>query len=69
MNVVIEGKALEVLLDDLRREHRALDTQISEMQTGIAFDPLLIRRLKRRKLQLKDQIARISDQLYPDIIA
>ncbi len=69
MNVVNEGEALQMLLDDLRREHRALDTQITELQMGVATDPLTIRRLKKRKLQLKDQITKISDQLYPDIIA
>ena len=69
MNVVNEGEALQMLLDDLRREHRALDEQISTLQTGVGVDPLTLQRLKRRKLQLKDQIARISDELYPDIIA
>ncbi|MEM7210922.1 MAG: YdcH family protein [Pseudomonadota bacterium] len=69
MNVVSDAEALEVLLEDLRREHRALDAQISELQAGVVSDPLTINRLKKRKLQLKDQISRISDQLYPDIIA
>ncbi|MEL7152625.1 MAG: YdcH family protein [Pseudomonadota bacterium] len=69
MNVVNEGEALQMLLDDLRREHRALDEQITELQTSISIDPLTLQRLKRRKLQLKDQISKISDQLYPDIIA
>ena len=69
MNVVNEGEALQMLLDDLRREHRALDEQITELQASISIDPLTLQRLKRRKLQLKDQISKISDQLYPDIIA
>ena len=69
MNVVNEGEALQMLLDDLRREHRALDEQINDLQMGIASDPLTIKRLKKRKLQLKDQISKIADQLYPDIIA
>jgi hypothetical protein len=69
MNVVNEGEALQMLLDDLRREHRALDEQITDLQMGVAADPLTIKRLKKRKLQLKDQIAKIADQLYPDIIA
>lgn len=69
MNVVNEGETLQMLLDDLRREHRALDEQITDLQMGIATEPLMIQRLKKRKLQLKDQITKISDQLYPDIIA
>lgn len=69
MNVVNDVEALEVLLSELKREHRALDAQIAELQGGVAADPLTIRRLKKRKLQLKDQITKISDQIYPDIIA
>lgn len=69
MNVVNEGETLQMLLDDLRREHRALDEQITDLQMGVATDPLTIQRLKKRKLQLKDQITKISEQLYPDIIA
>lgn len=69
MNVVNDVEALEVLLSELRREHRGLDEQIVDLQSGVASDPLTIRRLKKRKLQLKDQITKISDQLYPDIIA
>lgn len=50
-------------------EHRDLDAAIAALdQTGHA-DPLTIRRLKKRKLALKDKIARIEDELLPDIIA
>lgn len=69
MNVVSDAEALQVLLDELRREHRALDQQITDRQVGVISDPLTLKRLKKRKLQLKDQISRIEDQLYPDIIA
>ncbi|MEL6997607.1 MAG: YdcH family protein [Paracoccaceae bacterium] len=69
MNVVNDAEALEVLLGELKREHRALDEQIGGLQQGVLSDPITLRRLKKRKLQLKDQITKISDQLYPDIIA
>ena len=69
MNVVHDTEALEILLDELRREHRALDAQITELQQAVAVDRLAIGRLKKQKLRLKDQITRISEQLYPDIIA
>ena len=69
MNVFHDAEALEILLDELRREHRALDVQIQELQQAVAVDRLAIGRLKKQKLRLKDQITRISEQLYPDIIA
>ena len=53
----------------LRSEHRALDDEISTLESGGALDQLTIRRLKKKKLALKDQITKIEDQLLPDIIA
>ena len=54
----------------LRAEHRELDEQIAQQEVSLtAADQLLIRRLKKRKLALKDQITALEDQLLPDIIA
>jgi len=53
----------------LRREHRDLDDSIHALSERSVADPLTLQRLKRRKLRLKDQIARIEDRLTPDIIA
>lgn len=62
-------QVLRVKLEVLRREHRDLDDAITAMaERGIA-DQLAMVRLKKRKLALKDQIARIEDELTPDIIA
>lgn len=69
MNVFHDAEALEILLEELRREHRALDVQIEELQQAVAVDRLAIGRLKKQKLHLRDKITRISEQLYPDIIA
>lgn len=60
---------LRVKLEVLKREHRDLDAAIGALETGQRSDQLTLRRLKKQKLQLKDQIARIEDQLTPDIIA
>lgn len=60
---------LRVKLEVLRREHRDLDEAIGALETAQRGDPLTLRRLKKQKLMLKDQIARIEDQLTPDIIA
>ena len=53
----------------LRAEHRELDEEIAALEEKGASDQLLLRRLKKRKLALKDQITKLEDQLLPDIIA
>ncbi|HRN83727.1 MAG TPA: DUF465 domain-containing protein [Hyphomicrobium sp.] len=53
----------------LRSEHRALDDEISTLESDGGIDQLTIRRLKKKKLALKDQITKVEDQLLPDIIA
>ena len=53
----------------LKTEHRDLDAAIYALSTADSQDQLQIARLKKRKLQLKDQIAMIEDYLTPDIIA
>jgi len=62
----------EVLRYELRtfqQDHRDLDEAIHALQDAGRVDMLTLQRLKRRKLALKDKIARISDALNPDIIA
>ena len=59
-------------LEALKSEHRDLDVAIaalSETGDGGFVDQLQIARLKKRKLQLRDRIAAIEDNLIPDIIA
>lgn len=60
---------LRIRLAVLRREHRDLDVEIHAMQERIIPEPLSLKRLKKLKLALKDRIARIEDELTPDIIA
>ncbi|MEM9755806.1 MAG: DUF465 domain-containing protein [Pseudomonadota bacterium] len=62
-------EVLRVKLEVLRREHRDLDAAIEALQAQGHADAFTIRRLKKQKLMLKDQIARIEDELTPDIIA
>ena len=57
------------VLEVLRAEHRQLDEQIQLLSSEPTGDQLEIARLKRRKLQLKDQIQLIVDSSIPDIIA
>ena len=58
--------ALAALLQELRIEHRDLDEAIARLAAAPAEDELLLRRLKKRKLQLKDRIAAIERALDPD---
>jgi len=72
MNAEIEMKTEEVLrvkLAVLQQEHRDLDTSIEALHEKATADQLTLQRLKRQKLSLKDQIARLEDLLTPDIIA
>ncbi|MEN8168940.1 MAG: YdcH family protein [Pseudomonadota bacterium] len=56
-------------LDALRLEHRDLDDAIDALQANPYVDQLQMKRLKRRKLQLKDAISRVESQLIPDLNA
>lgn len=60
---------LRIRLEVLKREHRDLDEAVRALQQEGRADMLTLQRMKRQKLALKDQIARIEDQLFPDIIA
>lgn len=60
---------LRVRLDVLLREHRDLDAAIAALDDSGRADMLTLRRLKKQKLSLKDRIARIEDDITPDIIA
>lgn len=53
-------------LVELRTEHRDLDTAIERLQADIAADELAVKRLKKRKLMLKDAIERFESALIPD---
>lgn len=63
------GDVLRVELETLRREHRDLDEAIHALHERGRADILTLQRLKRQKLALKDQIARLEDEITPDIIA
>ena len=56
-------------LQELQAEHRDLDDVIEQMARRVPVDMLQLQRLKKRKLSLKDEIARIESLLLPDILA
>jgi len=64
-----EIQSLRQQLDELRLEHRDLDDVITHLTHSAYPDQLQLRRLKKRKLRLKDLIQQIESRLIPDIDA
>lgn len=60
---------LQALLTELKVEHQDLDATIARLEESPPPDELLLRRMKKRKLQLKDRIAAVERLLGPDLIA
>lgn len=64
-----EQSRISQRLVELRLEHRDLDSAIARLQADIQADELAVKRLKKRKLQLKDAIAKLESALIPDLDA
>jgi len=64
-----EKSAITLRLDTLRLEHRDLDAVIVQLSSQIKADQLLLKRMKKRKLWLKDMIAKLESKLIPDLNA
>jgi hypothetical protein len=64
-----EERELSLELERLKQEHRDLDSAIDALLNAASHDRLQVQRLKKRKLQLRDSISEVEDQLFPDIIA
>lgn len=64
-----DSDAIKQRLTELREEHRALDAAIAGLGDNVYVNQLQLRRLKKRKLLLKDIIARYESKLIPDLDA
>lgn len=64
-----EESQLRQRLRELQDEHHELDELVDRLTLDPAMNQLELRRLKKRKLALKDAIARIQSQIIPDILA
>ncbi len=62
-------EAIAARLAQLRSEHSDLDALIDKVAEEGVFNQLQVQRLKKRKLALKDMIAKLESMLLPDIIA
>ncbi len=65
----MEEHELQSMLDILRAEHRDLDQAILDLELAASSDELLLRRLKKRKLLLRDRIATLERLGSPDELA
>ena len=66
---VLDHAKIVHLLAELRMEHRDLDAMIDKLGSAMGRDELQLTRLKKRKLLLKDNIARLESKLIPDLDA
>jgi len=64
-----DKEAIRERLEELRVEHRDLDEIIHRLMDDPMVDQLQIRRLKKRKLNLKDMVMKLESKLIPDIEA
>ena len=64
-----DQEQLRTRLLELKGEHRDLDDAIAALAQRAVPDLLQLQRLKKKKLQIKDQITQIEGKLLPDIIA
>jgi len=64
-----DERELREKLAHMRAAHRELDLNIVAQEEASTRDQLLITRLKKKKLKIKDEIIALEDQLLPDIIA
>ena len=64
-----DERALYARLGALRLEHRDLDMAIQALSSTVVQDQIMLARMKRKKLALKDEIVKIEDRILPDIIA
>ena len=65
----MDENELKAKLSSLQEEHRDLDDAITALTRAGTFDRLQLQRLKKKKLRVKDQIGKLKDDLFPDIIA
>jgi len=64
-----EIEAIKCRIVDMQVEHHDLDVIITKLSESPYPDQLQLKRLKKRRLQLKDMITKLKEQLIPDILA
>lgn len=67
--VRVDNAEIQKWLENLKVEHRDLDEVIHHLVTSGHHDQMRVQRLKKRKLKIKDMIARLESELIPDLDA
>ena len=65
----MEKEQIIARIQELQEQHREFDDTIKELMANPHYDQFRVNRLKKEKLQCKDEIAILEDMLFPDIIA
>ena len=60
---------IKAKINELRKLHSELDIEISKIDKVIPVDQVMLQRIKKKKLKLKDEISKLSSHILPDIIA
>ena len=56
-------------INELRKLHSELDMEIAKIVKVIPVDQVMLQKIKKKKLKLKDEISKLSSHILPDIIA
>ena len=64
-----EQNKIKEKINELRKIHSELDIEISKIVKVIPVDQVMLQRIKKKKLKLKDEISKLSSHILPDIIA
>ena len=64
-----EQNTIKAKINELRKLHSELDIEISKIVKVIPVDQVMLQRIKKKKLKLKDEISKLSSNVLPDIIA
>ena len=64
-----EQNKIKAKINKLRKLHSELDMEIAKIVKVIPVDQVMLQRIKKKKLKLKDEISKLSSHLLPDIIA
>ena len=60
---------IKAKINELKKLHSELDIEISKIVKVIPVDQVMLQRIKKKKLKLKDEISKLSSHILPDIIA
>jgi len=69
ISIDAQHEELRNRLFEIRQEHRDLDVAIAALTEAVYKNELQLKRLKKRKLMLKDAISKLEDELIPDLDA